>query len=106
QTATPSQALHDRLFRDDFEAPELCPQWRWHDLPQASAYSLSERPGHLTLRAGQAVDLHPSYNLNAPRMLLEVRSDFALETKMEGDWEQRHEDGTSGLLVWKDVLNY
>jgi hypothetical protein len=40
-------------------------------------------------------------------MLLEVRGNFALETKMTGDWEGRaDEPGPSGLLVWKDVLNY
>jgi hypothetical protein len=38
-------------------------------------------------------------------MLLEVRGDFALETKMEGDWDELN-GRMSGLLVWKDVLNY
>jgi regulation of enolase protein 1 (concanavalin A-like superfamily) len=109
---TPSEEFHQRLFRDDFDAPELRPEWQWHDPhppaagTRASAYSLSERPGHLTLRAGPGVDLFPGSNLNAPRMLLEVRGDFALETKMEGDWDERDEYGHGGLLVWKDVLNY
>jgi hypothetical protein len=39
-------------------------------------------------------------------MLLEARGDFALETKMEGNWDERTEGCVSGLLVWKDVLNY
>jgi regulation of enolase protein 1 (concanavalin A-like superfamily) len=38
-------------------------------------------------------------------MHLEVRGDFALEAEMEGDWEERNY-GMTGLLVWKDVLNY
>ena len=39
-------------------------------------------------------------------MLLEVCGDFALETKMVGDWDERDRYGQGGLLVWKDVLNY
>jgi regulation of enolase protein 1 (concanavalin A-like superfamily) len=105
QPAMPSQEFHQLLFRDEFDARELRPEWQWHDPVQASDYSLSERPGRLTLRAGPDVDLWPPRNLNAPRMLIEVRGDFALEAKMEGDWDQRTL-GHSGLLVWKDVLNY
>jgi regulation of enolase protein 1 (concanavalin A-like superfamily) len=107
QPATPSTDFHQLLFRDEFEAPELRAEWQWHDPVQASAYSLSDPPGSLTLRAGRGVALNPSLNLNAPRMLLEVRGDFALETKMEGEWNGRtDEPGPSGLLVWKDILNY
>src|SRR5438034_308705 len=39
-------------------------------------------------------------------MLLEVRGDFVLEMKMEGDRDERDERGPGVLLVWKDVLNY
>jgi regulation of enolase protein 1 (concanavalin A-like superfamily) len=89
------------LFRDDFEAAALRPEWQWQDPAQVSRYSLSERAGHLTLRPSAGVALIADNNLNAPRMLREVRGDFALETKME-----QHGDGNSGLLVWKDVFNY
>jgi DNA-binding SARP family transcriptional activator/regulation of enolase protein 1 (concanavalin A-like superfamily) len=112
QPATPSEQFPHLLFRDEFDAPELRPEWQWHDPhpppagTRASSYSLSDRPGFVTLRAGHGVDLWPESNLNAPRLLLEVRGDFALETKMEGHWEERDDAGSSGLLVWKDVLNY
>jgi regulation of enolase protein 1 (concanavalin A-like superfamily) len=106
QPTTPSEEFRQLLFQDEFDAPDLRPEWQWHDPVQASAYSLSENPGHLTLRACPGVDLYPPDNLNAPRMLLEVRGDFALETKMEGDWDERKLLGMGGLLVWKDVLNY
>jgi len=106
QPTTLSEQFSQLLFRDEFEAPELRPEWQWHDPVQASAYSLSEKPGSLTLRADPGVDLYPPINLNAPRMLLEVRGDFALETKMEGDWDEQDEWGQGVLLVWKDVLNY
>jgi regulation of enolase protein 1 (concanavalin A-like superfamily) len=104
QPMTPSEGYCQLLFRDEFDAPELRPEWQWHDPVHASSYSLSERPGYLTLRAGQGVGLRPPHNLNALRMLLEVRGDLALETKMEGDWDEQ--SGISGLLVWKDALNY
>jgi regulation of enolase protein 1 (concanavalin A-like superfamily) len=104
QPATPSQEFRQLLFRDDFDALELRPEWQWHDPAQVSAYSLLEKPGCLTLRAGLGANLWPRSNLNAPRMLLEVRGDFALETQMTGDWDAH--SAISGLLVWKDVLNY
>jgi regulation of enolase protein 1 (concanavalin A-like superfamily) len=104
QPTTPSDEFRNRLFWDDFEAPELRPEWQWHDPVQSSVYSLSEISGHLALHAGQGVNLWPPHNMNAPRLLLEVRGDFALETKMVGDWDER--SGVSGLLVWKDALNY
>lgn len=105
EPATPSEEFRQLLFRDDFDGPELRPEWQWQDPIRVSSYSLSERRGHLTLRAGRGTDLHPGSNLNAPRMLLEVRGDFALETKMEGDWHGS-EIGMGGLLIWKDVLSF
>jgi xylan 1,4-beta-xylosidase len=36
--------------RDDFDHPVLAPYWTFLRNPQPSAYSLSERPGHLRLR--------------------------------------------------------
>jgi beta-xylosidase-like protein/HNH endonuclease len=92
----------DTHLQDDFDAAELRPEWQWHDPVQVSAYSLSERPGHLVLRPGPGVDLGPGSNLNAPRMLLEVSGDFALETRTPADRGRT----AGGLLIWKDVLNY
>ena len=115
ELAAPSGEPRRLLFRDDFDAPELRPEWQWRDPIRASSYNLLERPGHLTLRPGPGVDLWPGNNLNAPRLLVEVRGDFALEAKMPGDWVQdcwvggRWVPGTfgiSGLLVWKDALNW
>jgi hypothetical protein len=105
QPVAPSEEFRQLLFRDDFAAPELRPEWQWHDPAQVSTYSLSERPNHLTLRPGSGVDLGPDNNLNAPRMLLEARGDFALETKIVGHREKRS-SGLSGLLVWMSVLNF
>jgi class 3 adenylate cyclase len=105
EPAQPSEPFSTILFHDDFDLPEPRVEWQWHDPSQASAHSLSETPGYLTIRAAPGANLWPLLNLNAPRLLLEVRGDFALETRMEGDWEER-EVGSTGLLVWKDALNF
>jgi beta-xylosidase len=36
---------------DEFEAPELTPQWQWNYQPRAGKWSLTERPGFLRLHA-------------------------------------------------------
>lgn len=36
---------------DDFTAATLRPQWEWYFQPRADAWSLTDRPGHLRLRA-------------------------------------------------------
>jgi DNA-binding SARP family transcriptional activator len=92
-------------FQDDFAAPALRPEWQWEDPRQTSVYSLTERPGFVTLRPAAGTDLCLN-NISAPRLLLEVRGDFALEARMEGDWDEHDVDRSSGLLVWKDVLNF
>jgi class 3 adenylate cyclase/regulation of enolase protein 1 (concanavalin A-like superfamily) len=106
ESTTPSEEFGQRLFRDEFDTPELRPEWQWNDPVQTNAYGLLDKSGSLTLRAGPGVDLFPHNNLNAPRMLLEVRGDFALETKMEGNWDERVVYGQGGLLVWKDAPNF
>jgi regulation of enolase protein 1 (concanavalin A-like superfamily) len=93
-------------FHDGFDAPHLAGEWQWHDPSQASVHSLPDQPGYLTIHAALGSDLWPSLNLNAPRLLREVRGDFALETRMEGDWDERLEATNSGLLIWKDALNF
>jgi class 3 adenylate cyclase/tetratricopeptide (TPR) repeat protein len=105
EPAQPSAQFTRELFLDSFDAPELKPSWEWHDPGGASSFSLSERSGALTLHAAGGVDLFPLFNLNAPRLLLEVRGDFALETRVEGNWDER-QAGAGGLLVWKDTLNF
>jgi hypothetical protein len=102
----PSGPLSQVAFQDDFEGPSLREEWQWSDPLQVSAYSLAERAGCLTLRAAEGTDLNPDVSFNAPRLLLEVRGEFALEARMEGDWDDRHQIGSSGLLVWKDVRNF
>lgn len=102
--ARPSDRFDELIFHDDFDSPELRAEWQWHDPIQCSRYSLSDRPGHLILYSRRESDLWPTNNLNAPRLLLEVRGDVALETRVEGTWD--HFTGSTGLLIWKDVRNF
>jgi len=37
---------------DDFDSPVLGPQWQWNHNPRDDHWSLTERPGHLRLKAG------------------------------------------------------
>lgn len=47
---------------DDFSGRKLGLQWQWNHNPVASGWSLTERPGYLRLRAGQAPALWSARN--------------------------------------------
>jgi hypothetical protein len=105
EPARPSDRFRELIFADEFDGPAPRPEWQWHDPSGASAYSLLERPGCLTIRSAQGSDLWPASNLNAPRLLLEVRGDVALEARVEADWADEHQCA-SGILFWRDSLNF
>jgi beta-xylosidase len=44
-------ALRTPQSSDDFSAAALSPQWEWNYQPRADKWSLTERPGHLRLKA-------------------------------------------------------
>ena len=47
---------------DDFGAPVLGRQWQWNHNPDDSRWSLTERPGHLRLKATRAADFWAARN--------------------------------------------
>jgi regulation of enolase protein 1 (concanavalin A-like superfamily) len=104
--AQPSAWFSQVAFQDDFAGPSLREEWQWCDPLQVSACRLGEKAGCVTLHAAHGTDLHPGTGFNAPRLLLEMRGEFALEARMEGDWDQRDQVGSSGLLVWKDPRSF
>lgn len=54
---------------DNFDAPELKNQWQWNHNPVNSAWSLSERAGHLRLKTCRVVDnLYAAPNTLTQRM--------------------------------------
>ena len=60
----PPYPLENNLLKSDsFDSPEPGFQWQWNHNPDNSGWSLSERPGHLRIRAGAAVpDIHHARN--------------------------------------------
>jgi regulation of enolase protein 1 (concanavalin A-like superfamily) len=49
--------------------------------------------------------MYPHDNMNAPRMMLELRGDFAVETRVVTTWEDQAHWFT-GLLFWKDASSF
>jgi regulation of enolase protein 1 (concanavalin A-like superfamily) len=58
--------------------------------------------GWLEMRSASGRNLHGG-NLNAPRLMLEISGDFAIETKMMVSDDM---PSVGGLLVWKDERNF
>ena len=97
-----SSQFNETVFEDEFIGNALRPEWMWED-PQGGG-SWQERQGFLEMRANPGQDLwHGSPpgrggNMDAPRLLMEVTGDFAIETRMRIS-SQLREHG--GLLVWR-----
>lgn len=53
---------------DAFDAPTLGLQWQWNHNPDPTAWSLTERPGHLRLRTQPATDLANARNTLTQRV--------------------------------------
>lgn len=78
----PVQAPRLPATSDDWSAPVLHPAWQWNHNPVEGAWSLTERPGFLRLRAQAAPGLRAARNtltqrLMGPRGRIEVTLDGA-----------------------------
>ena len=98
---SPSEAFTEVAFLDDFDAEELNPEWHWVDPKDDCSYSISD--GWLEMQATSGRNLYGG-NLNAPRLMMEISSDFAIKTKMAPASEDMPSVG--GFLVWKDERNF
>lgn len=92
----------EMVFDDEFIGNDMRPEWRWVD-PQGGG-GWTERQGYLEMRTDPGQDLWHGPNgrdgdMDAPRLLMEVTEDFAIETRMRIA-PQLREHG--GLLVWKN----
>ena len=92
----------EMVFEDEFIGNEMRPEWRWED-PQGGG-GWTERQGYLEMRTESGQDLWHGPNgrggdMTAPRLLMEVSEDFAIETRMRIS-SQLREHG--GLIVWKN----
>ena len=92
----------EMVFDDEFIGNDMRPEWRWED-PQGGG-DWTERQGYLEMRTESGQDLWHGPNgrggdMTAPRLLMEVTEDFAIETRMRIT-PQLREHG--GLIIWKN----
>ena len=93
------------VFEDEFIGNRMRPEWRWDD-PQGGG-SWAERQGYLEMRTEPGQDLWHGNgsggDMSAPRLLMRVPGDFAIETRMRIT-PQLREHG--GLLIWKNANRF
>ena len=87
---------------DEFDARVLGLQWQWHANHDASFYSLSRRPGWMTLNArppGVDKDGNPAGPIKAPHLLAQKfpAKEFAVETLI--DATDLADGGMAGLTI-------
>lgn len=92
----------EMVFDDEFIGNDMRPEWQWVD-PQGGG-GWTERQGYLEMRTDPGQDLWHGPNsrdgdMDAPRLLMEVTEDFAIETRMRIS-PQLREHG--GLIIWKN----
>ena len=104
---TSSSEFSEIVFDDEFIGSRVRPEWQWTD-PKGGG-SWSENQGYLEMRVEPGQDLwHGSPpgqggNMDAPRLLMEVSGDFAIECRIRVT-PQLREHG--GLIVWKDEQSF
>jgi len=97
----------DVVFEDEFDGSVMRPEWQWED-PRGGG-SWAERQGYLEMRVEHGQDLWwgsppgRGGNMDAPRVLMPVSGDFAIETRIPVS-SQLREHG--GLLVWKNPMAF
>ena len=97
-----SSEFTELVFEDEFIGNAMRPEWRWED-PQGGG-SWSEQQGYLEMNVQPGQDLWHGNppgqggDMNAPRLLMEVPGDFAIECRIRVS-PQLREHG--GLLAWK-----
>jgi len=90
-----SSEFSQAVFEDEFNGNKMDPQWKWID-PKGGGTWI-ERQGYLEMNVSRGQDLY-SGNMDAPRLVMQVSGDFAIETRLLVTRQQREH---GGLLVWK-----
>ncbi len=96
----------EMVFEDEFIGNQMRPEWRWED-PKGGG-SWAERQGYLEMHTEPGQDLWHGASgrggdMSAPRLLMEVVGDFAIETRMRISPQQREH---GGLLIWKNPTRF
>ena len=98
-----SSEFTEIAFNEEFTGAQLHPAWQWLDPKGGGAWTAQQ--GYLEMRNEPGQDLWHGRggNLDAPRLLMEARGDFAIETRLRVS-PQLREHG--GLIVWKDQNSF
>lgn len=103
---------------DDFTGSSLSPIWQWNHNPVPTAWSLTERPGWLRLKAQPAVGLSTARNtltekiwdsagvidvkMDAAKMIDGQRAGFAFMSGSDFGWIGAAQDKGVRKIVWSD----
>jgi alpha-N-arabinofuranosidase len=88
--------------RDDFDAPDLAPEWNHLRTPREPYWSLTDRPGHLRLSTRpESVTRHANPSLVARR---QQHIDFTARTAMDFTPEAPH-DRAGLVLIQNDAFH-
>lgn len=104
---TSASEFVDIIFEDEFDGNLMRSEWQWEDPRGGGAWE--ERQGYLQLNVENGQDLwHGSPpgrggNMDAPRLLMPVSGDFAIETRLPVT-SQLREHG--GLVIWKNPMAF
>lgn len=100
----PSTQFSQVIYEDEFNSAKMNPEWQLID-PKGESIMWDKGQGYLEMSVEPGIDLWwgpPSGeggNLDAPKILMAVRDDFAIETRLSTTGQQH---GHGGLLVWKN----
>ena len=88
--------------RYDFEAPTLSPDFQWLRTPEPAAlFSLTERPGHLTLFGRETIGSHFEQSLVARR-----QTSFCYQASTVIDYEPRSFQQSAGLVCYYNATKF
>ena len=99
ETEKLSNLFTEVTFSDNFDKPELSSEWTWVNPRRDCSYDIKAAPGWIEIEAAPGCNITDLGNLDAPRLVTEIRGDFAVETKMKAICENTPMVG--GVLVWK-----
>ncbi len=90
------------IQRYEFDGPDLAPDFQWLRTPHPEAlFSLSQRPGHLTLFGRETIGSHFEQSLVARR-----QTAFRYEATTILDYDPRHFQQSAGLVCYYNATKF
>jgi regulation of enolase protein 1 (concanavalin A-like superfamily) len=93
-------------YQDEFASASLQSFWTFTNPSGTGSYSLTAHSDYLRITAAynSKLSIVSGSNLNAPRMLQSVTSDFTATTYVTGSFTSANYRG--GMVLWKDQNNF